>query len=337
MPSPTPDLPRDRASLDNPALGRPLRIVFLGTPEFAATCLERLLETRHEVVGVVTAPDRPAGRGRSLRASEVKEVALKHGLPLAQPEKLRDEEFLAQLEAWNPDLGVVVAFRMLPEVVWNRPPLGTVNLHGSLLPQYRGAAPIHWAVLNGETVTGASTFLLKHEIDTGHVLGRVEIPVGPDDTTGLVHDRLLEAGKHLLAETVESLASGTARAVPQEELLPAGTERKEAPKLFKDHGQIDWTRSADDIHNQVRGLNPFPGAWTTLPDGTTLRVHATAKSDLDLGSAPGTVHASKDRMTVQCGTGALDLLRIQPQGKPVLAVKDFLNGLRTPLRNLGKA
>ena len=337
MPSPTPDLPRDRASLDNPASGRPLRIVFLGTPEFAATCLERLLETRHEVVGVVTAPDRPAGRGRSLRASEVKAVALKHGLPLAQPQKLRDEKFLAQFEAWNPDLGVVVAFRMLPEVVWNRPPLGTVNLHGSLLPQYRGAAPIHWAVLNGETVSGASTFLLKHEIDTGHVLGRVEIPVGPDDTTGVVHDRLLEAGKHLLAETVESLANGTARAVPQEELLPTGTERKEAPKLFKEHGQIDWTRSADDIHNQVRGLNPFPGAWTTMPDGTTLRVHATAKSDLDLGSAPGTVHASKDRMTVQCGTGALDLLRIQPQGKPAMSVKDFLNGLRVPLRNLGRA
>ena len=314
---------------------RSLRVVFLGTPQFAATCLERLLESRHEVVGVVTAPDRPAGRGRSLRASEVKEVAVRHGLPLAQPEKLKAPEFLAVLDDWNADLGIVVAFRMLPEVVWNRPPLGTVNLHGSLLPQYRGAAPIHWAVLNGETVTGASTFLLQHEIDTGHVLGRVEVPIGPDDTTGTVHDRLLDAGKDLLVETVDALADGTSQPVPQDELWPEGETPKDAPKLFKEHGRIDWSASASAVHNLVRGMNPFPGAWTTLPDGTTLRVHVTAPSDVDFGGTPGTVHATKTELHVQCGEGAVELLRIQSQGKPAMAAKDFLNGLRAPLRTLG--
>ena len=312
-----------------------LRVVFLGTPLFAATCLEQLLQSRHEVVGVVTAPDRPAGRGRSLRASDVKKVALQHNLPLAQPEKLKDEAFHAQLDAWNADLGVVVAFRMLPEVVWNRPRLGTINLHGSLLPQYRGAAPIHWAVLNGEKTTGASTFLLKHEIDTGHVLDRVEIPIGPDDTTGIVHDRLLDAGKHLLVQSIDALADGTANPVPQASLLEDGVEPKEAPKLFKDHGRIDWSRSAEEIHNQVRGLNPFPGAWTTLPSGDTLRVHTSERAESDFGGQPGTVHVSKDTLSVSCGKGTLSLTRIQPQGKPAMPVKDFLNGLRSPLRILG--
>ena len=312
-----------------------LRVVFLGTPLFAATCLEQLLQSRHEVVGVVTAPDRPAGRGRSLRASDVKKVALQHNLPLAQPEKLKDEAFHAQLDEWNADLGVVVAFRMLPEVVWNRPRLGTINLHGSLLPQYRGAAPIHWAILNGETTTGASTFLLKHEIDTGHVLDRVEIPIGPDDTTGVVHDRLLDAGKHLLVQSIDALADGTANPVPQASLLEDGVEPKEAPKLFKDHGRIDWSRSAEEIHNQIRGLNPFPGAWTTLPSGDTLRVHTSERDESDFGGQPGTVHVSKDTLSVSCGKGTLSLTRIQPQGKPAMPVKDFLNGLRSPLRTLG--
>lgn len=312
-----------------------LRILFLGTPQFAATCLEQLLQSQHKVVGVVTAPDRPAGRGRTLRASEVKQVALAHNLPLAQPEKLKSPEFHALLDEWDADLGVVVAFRMLPEVVWNRPRLGTVNLHGSLLPQYRGAAPIHWAVLNGETTTGASTFLLKHEIDTGHVLGSVEVTIGPDDTTGDVHDRLLDAGKHLLVRTVDELAAGTAHPVPQDSLLADGAVRKEAPKLFKEHGRIDWTKSADEIHNQIRGLNPFPGAWTTLPDGASLRVHTSRRTDLDFGGQPGTVHVGKEHLHVQCGEGVLELTRIQPQGKPAMAVKDFLNGLRAPIRTLG--
>lgn len=314
---------------------KPLRIVFLGTPGFAATCLERLLESRHEVVGVVTAPDRPAGRGRSLRASEVKVVAEKHELPLAQPEKLKSPEFRATLERWAPDLGVVVAFRMLPEVVWNFPRLGTINLHGSLLPQYRGAAPIHWAVLNGETVSGATTFLLQHQIDTGHVLGRVEVPIGPDDTTGDVHDRILGAGQHLLVDSVDDLASGKADAVPQQSMLSKHEKLKEAPKLFKEHGRIDWGKSAHDVHNLVRGLNPFPGAWTTMPDGTTLRIHQSRKSDVDFGGQPGTVHLSKAQLSVQCAQGAIDILRLQPQGKPAMDVKSFLNGLRSPLRILG--
>ena len=239
------------------------------------------------------------------------------------------------LDEWNADLGVVVAFRMLPEVVWNRRPLGTVNLHGSLLPQYRGAAPIHWAVLNGETTTGASTFLLKHEIDTGNVLGKVEVPIGPDDTTGIVHDRLLEAGKHLLVTTVDDLADGTAQPVPQSELTTEGERLNEAPKLFKEHGLIDWSRDAQEIHNQIRGLHPFPGAWTTLARRRKpARPHLSA-TDLDWGSAPGTVHSTKTELSVQCGHGAVSLLRVQPQGKPAMDVKDFLNGLRTPLRILG--
>ena len=274
-----------------------LRILFLGTPQFAATCLEQLLQSQHKVVGVVTAPDRPAGRGRTLRASEVKQVALAHNLPLAQPEKLKSSEFRALLDEWDADLGVVVAFRMLPEVVWNRPRLGTVNLHGSLLPQYRGAAPIHWAVLNGETTTGASTFLLKHEIDTGHVLGSVEVAIGPDDTTGDVHDRLLDAGKHLLVHTVDELAAGIAHPVPQDSLLADGAVRKEAPKLFKEHGRIDWTKPAGAIHNQIRGLNPFPGAWTTLPDGGSLRVHTSRRTDWTLAVSPAPCTRAKSTCT----------------------------------------
>ena len=318
---------------DNPP--NKLRIVFLGTPQFAAVCLEQLLESTHEIVGVVTAPDRPAGRGRSLKASEVKLVALNHDLPLAQPENLKDPSFHAVLDEWTADLGVVVAFRMLPEAVWNRPRMGTVNLHGSLLPQYRGAAPIHWAVLNGETETGASTFLLKHEIDTGHVLGNVTVPIGPEDTTGQVHDRLLDAGKHLLVDTVNELAAGNAKPIPQDDLITSDMTLKGAPKLFKEDGRIDWTQNAQRIHNLVRGLNPFPCAWSTLPDGQTLRVHSSKLADVDWGGQPGSVRCSKDQLHVRCGDGTLELLRIQPQGKPPMSVKDFLNGLRSPLRTLG--
>ncbi|MDA0729494.1 MAG: methionyl-tRNA formyltransferase [Bacteroidetes bacterium] len=316
--------------------GRSLRIAFMGTPAFAATCLERLLMSRHKVVGVVTAPDRPAGRGQTLRASEVKEVALRHHLPMAQPHRLRDPAFLEQLASWEPDLGVVVAFRMLPEAVWSFPPMGTINLHGSLLPQYRGAAPIHWAVIHGATVTGATTFLLQHEIDTGDLLGRVEVPIGPLDTTGIVHDRVLEAGKELLVETLDSLADGKAATMPQERLVNSGMELRHAPKLFKEDGRIQWRRSAKEIHNLVRGLNPYPGAWTTLPDGSTLRIHESRPSDVNFASPPGTVHTHKGQASVQCLDGCIDLIRVQPQGKPVMSIDSYLNGLREPLRTLGE-
>ena len=307
---------------------RKLRLVFLGTPLFAAACLEQLLESRHHVVGVVTAPDRPAGRGQTLRSSDVKKVAIEHNLPLAQPEKLKDKSFHAQLDAWNADLGVVVAFRMLPEAVWNRPRLGTVNLHGSLLPQYRGAAPIHWAVLQGETVTGATTFLLNHEIDTGHVLGQVEVPIGPDDNTEAVHDRVLEAGKHLLVKSIDAMSEGTARLIPQDSMLAGDIILREAPKLFKKHGRIDWFQSASSIHNQIRGLNPFPGAWTSLPSGETIKVHASERMELDFDGQPGEIHIYKNTLYVSCGAGTISLTRVQPQGKPAMDVKDFLNGLR---------
>ncbi len=311
---------------------RELRLVFLGTPLFAAICLEQLLESRHHVVGVVTAPDRPAGRGQTLRSSEVKKVAIEHNLPLTQPEKLKDKSFHAQLDAWNADLGVVVAFRMLPEAVWNRPRLGTVNLHGSLLPQYRGAAPIHWAVIHGETLTGATTFLLNHEIDTGHVLGQVEVPIGPDDNTGTVHDRILEAGKHLLVKSIDALSDGTAKLIPQDSMLDEDAERREAPKLFKENGRIDWSESASSIHNQIRGLNPFPGAWTSLPSGETIKVHASQRIESEFDGQPGEIHINKSTLHVSCGVGTISLTRIQPQGKPAMDVKDFLNGLRTSIQ-----
>ncbi len=321
--------------MSNSSASRSLRIVFMGTPAFAATCLEHLLSSRHKVVGVVTAPDRPAGRGQSLRASEVKEVALRHQLPMAQPHRLKDPEWMEQLASWKPDLGVVVAFRMLPEAVWSFPPMGTINLHGSLLPQYRGAAPIHWAVIQGDEVTGASTFMLQHEIDTGDLLGRVEVPIGPLDTTGVVHDRVLEAGKKLLVETVNSLADGKAKPEPQDRLVNAGVELRDAPKLFKEDGRIQWRRSAQEVHNLVRGLNPYPGAWTTLPDGGTLRIHESRPSNVDFGSLPGTVHTHKGQASVQCLDGCIDLIMVQPQGKPVMGITAYLNGLRVPLRTLG--
>ncbi|MGY8917589.1 MAG: methionyl-tRNA formyltransferase, partial [Flavobacteriales bacterium] len=246
---------------------RKLRIVFLGTPEFAATCLKKLLEGRHEVVGVVTAPDKESGRGRKITQSDVKKLAIERGLPIAQPEKLQSDDFLETLKDWNADLGVVVAFRMLPEVVFSMPLMGTVNLHGSLLPQFRGAAPIQRAIMAGVKESGATTFLLTGAIDMGDMLGRVIVPIGPDENAGSLHDRILESGKQLLSDTIDDLAEGLAEAVPQSQAATdLGTNLLDAHKLFKKDRLISWSRSANDIHNQIRGLAPYPGAFTTLPN-----------------------------------------------------------------------
>ena len=312
---------------------RKLRIVFLGTPEFAATCLKKLLEGRHEVVGVVTAPDKESGRGRKITQSNVKKLAAERGLPIAQPEKLQSEDFLETLKDWNADLGVVVAFRMLPEVVFSMPLMGTVNLHGSLLPQFRGAAPIQRAIMAGVKESGATTFLLTGAIDMGDMLGRVIVPIGPDENAGSLHDRILESGKQLLSDTIDDLAEGLAEAVPQSQAATdLGTNLLDAHKLFKKDRIISWSRSANDIHNQIRGLAPYPGAFTTLPndDNAPLKIlQARVVIDpviMDLKSAE--IRVQKDRLFVGTGEGVIEILKIQPPGKGARNTGDYLRGLR---------
>ena len=244
-----------------------MRIVFMGTPEFAVASLEALLASGSEIVGVVTAPDKPAGRGKKLTESAVKKYAAGRGLRVLQPTKLKDEAFLAELKSLGADLQVVVAFRMLPEVVWNMPPKGTINLHASLLPQYRGAAPINWVLINGEAESGVTTFFLKHEIDTGDILFTEKITLTGVETAGELHDRLKDKGAGLLVKTVKAIESGRYTELPQSQLAE-GVELKSAPKLFKEDGEIDWNQSAEKIYNLIRGLSPVPGAYTTLQEKT---------------------------------------------------------------------
>ena len=241
-----------------------LRIVYMGTPDFAVEPLRCLVEGGYNVVGVITMPDKPAGRGHKLQQSPVKQYALAHGLPLLQPEKLKDETFLAQLRTWQADLQIVVAFRMLPEVVWAMPRLGTFNLHASLLPQYRGAAPINWAVINGDTETGVTTFFLKHEIDTGEVIRQERVAIADTDDAGTVHDRLMLLGGRVVTETVDAILDGTATSIPQEQMAASGPLRP-APKIFKDTCRIDWSRPVKEVYDFVRGLSPYPAAWTSRP------------------------------------------------------------------------
>ncbi|HIG57918.1 MAG TPA: methionyl-tRNA formyltransferase [Flavobacteriales bacterium] len=316
-----------------------LRIVYLGTPGFAATCLETLLNGRHEVVGVVTAPDRESGRGRIITQSEVKKIAIERGLPIAQPERLRSEEFLDLLKGWNADLGVVVAFRMLPEVVWSMPVMGTVNLHGSLLPQFRGAAPIQRAIMAGATESGATTFLLTGDIDKGDILGRVIVPIGPNENAGSLHDRILESGKNLLAKTVDDIADGVARAIPQSDVISElNVDILDAHKLFKEDRKISWLRSAIDLHNHIRGLAPYPGAFTTLPDAPEAPVKIIESQVVNDHSGEleaGEISIHEGRLYVGCGkpiqdseNGTLEILRIQPPGKGAMDAGSYLRGLR---------
>jgi methionyl-tRNA formyltransferase len=262
-----------------------LRIVFMGTPEFAVASLDALVQAGCNVVGVITAPDKPAGRGMQLQGSAVKKYALEKGLHLLQPEKLKNPEFVESLRALKADLQVVVAFRMLPEIVWNMPPMGTLNVHGSLLPHYRGAAPINWAVINGEKETGVTTFRLKHEIDTGDILLQERMPIGEDETAGEVHDRMKELGAALLVRTVQGLAADTIKEQPQSHLDPATL--KHAPKIFTDTCRIDWSRPVAEVHNLVRGLAPFPGAFSTLNE-KTLKIYRGSKEKGAPEEAPGT-------------------------------------------------
>jgi len=305
---------------------RSLRIVFMGTPEFAVASLAALHGSGHQVVGVVTVADKPSGRGLQVHTSAVKQFAVAHHIPVLQPVKLRDPEFLQALSTWQADLFVIVAFRMLPEVVWQMPPLGSINLHGSLLPRYRGAAPINRAIMNGDVETGVTTFFLQHEIDTGRVIRREKIAIGEDMTAGELHDIMMHVGARVLLETVDAIADGSADATAQEELSAPGEDVPAAPKIFKDDCKIDWTRTAKEIHNQVRGLSPYPAAWTEF-GGKIFKVYRGKP-------LPGsTIDASfetdgKSYLHFRCGDGVYSVLTLQPEGKKRMEIDEFLRGWR---------
>ena len=307
-----------------------LRIVFMGTPDFAVESLRCLVEGGYNVVGVVTMPDKAVGRHQSERtASPVKQYAAAQGLPVLQPEKLKDPAFLDELRALRADLQIVVAFRMLPEAVWAMPRLGTFNLHASLLPQYRGAAPINWAVINGETETGVTTFFLRHAIDTGDIIRQVRTPIADTDTAGDVHDRLMHIGGRLVVETVDSILDGTATAVPQSS-VDAPAELQPAPKIFKDTCRIDWSRGVKAVYDFVRGLSPYPAAWTELHNGKktlTLKIFATEKHFCTPSSAVGEVECDgQELFKIATTDGYLTVTELQLAGKRRMNVKDFLRG-----------
>jgi methionyl-tRNA formyltransferase len=305
------------------------RIVFMGTPAFAVASLNALLQAKMNVVGVVTAPDKPAGRGMQLQQSAVKQFALAHDLPILQPEKLKSPEFFEALKQWKPDLQVVVAFRMLPEQIWSFPPMGTLNVHGSLLPQYRGAAPINWAIINGEKETGVTTFQLQHAIDTGAILLQDRIPIAPNHTAGEIHDTMMEMGAQLLVKTLHGLFDNSIKAVAQEQVI--GNEAlKHAPKIFTKDCEIDWDKSCAAIHNLIRGLAPFPGAITKI-DGKIVKLFLTQAIDATPTEAPGSfITDGKTFAKIACKDGYIELADIQWQGKKRMPIIDFLRGYRKP-------
>jgi methionyl-tRNA formyltransferase len=302
-----------------------MRLIFMGTPDFAVPSLRILLDHGYDVVAVITAPDKPGGRQGVLQ-SAVKQFSVARGLRVLQPEKLRNPEFLAELQALRADLQVVVAFRMLPEVVWNMPPHGTLNLHGSLLPKYRGAAPINWAIIRGEEETGVTTFLLRHEIDTGDVLLQTTLPIGPDDTAGDLHDRMMQVGAELVLATVRQIESGQVTPIPQSSLIAVSN----APKLFTESCQIDFGQSAHAVHNFVRGLSPYPGAWTIL-DEKIIKVLKTSRLDFKkkTNHPVGTfLSDGKTYLQIVVDDGVLGVEEVQMEGKRRMSVGDFLNGYK---------
>ena len=311
-----------------------LRIIFMGTPEFAVASLDALVNSGCNIVGVITAPDKPAGRGMQLQQSAVKKYAVEKGLHVLQPEKLKNAKFLDELQALKADLQIVVAFRMLPEVVWNMPPMGTVNVHGSLLPQYRGAAPINWAIINGEKQTGVTTFKLKHEIDTGDILLQERIEIGEDETAGELHDKMKIAGAALLVKTVQELADGTLKETPQVSLtthnspLTTHPPLRHAPKIFTDTCKIDWTKSADEVYNLIRGLSPYPAAFSQF-NGKVLKIYRGKKEKgIDVGS-PGSFETDKKTfLKFACTDGYIYATDIQLEGKKRMSVEEFLRGYR---------
>ncbi len=312
-----------------------LRIVYMGTPDFAVESLKRLVEGGYNVVGVVTMPDKPVGRhGSVLQPSPVKQYAVSQGLPVLQPEKLKDEAFIEELRSLQADLQIVVAFRMLPEVVWNMPRLGTFNLHASLLPQYRGAAPINWAVINGDTETGITTFFLKHEIDTGEIIQQVRVPIADTDNVEVVHDKLMTLGGELVLQTVDAILSGTVKPIPQEELIQQEAELRPAPKIFKETCRIDWNKGVKQIYDFVRGLSPYPAAWTELcmADGSrqVLKIYEAEKIFTSHQMKIGDIRTDKKtNFQIAVKDGFLNVLTLQLAGKKRLSVGEFLRGYRS--------
>jgi methionyl-tRNA formyltransferase len=310
-----------------------LRIVFMGTPDFAVEILDQICKSKHLVVAVVTVPDKPAGRGMQLRESAVKQYALQNGLPVLQPEKLKNEDFLHSLQKLNADLFVVVAFRMLPEIVWRMPRLGTFNLHASLLPQYRGAAPINHAIINGETKTGVTSFFIDNEIDTGKILLSEEVEIMADDCAGSLHDKLMHAGARLVIQTIDGIGSKTLQPVQQSEFLSANTRLKTAPKLSREFCQINWNASGKMIYDFIRGLSPYPAAYTTLRliDGNEEIMMKIFKTKLfaSENTSPGKIITdNKSYIHIHTRDGYLNIIDLQLSGKKRMSVLDFLRGFK---------
>lgn len=303
-----------------------LRIVFMGTPDFAVTILQHLIENDYNVVGVITAADKPAGRGRKLNESAVKKYALSQNLPILQPTNLKNEEFQSALKNWNANLQIVVAFRMLPKAVWAMPAYGTFNLHASLLPEYRGAAPINWAIINGETKTGVTTFFIDDKIDTGEIILQKEVTVKEDEIVGQLHDRLMYLGANLVAGTLDLIAKGDVKTIKQPEL-----EEKPAHKLYPHNCKIDWSKSLNDIYNHIRGLNPYPAAWTTIQNGEeeiSAKIYGVTKDYSEHEYINGTVITSKKELKIAVKGGFLIVDQIKISGKKLMDAKSLLNGFQ---------
>lgn len=309
-----------------------LKIVFLGTPDFAVESLKRIHEGGYNIVGVVTMPDKPAGRGHKLLHSPVKQYALAHDLHLMQPPRLKADDFVNELRNLNADLFIVIAFRMLPEIVWSMPRLGTFNLHASLLPKYRGAAPINWAVINGETETGVTTFFLKHEIDTGDILRQERIEIRQEDNVGDVHDKLMMLGADLTIDTIEHILAEDLQPIPQESILQ-GAIATPAPKIFKETCRIDWSKTAINIHNLVRGLSPYPAAWTEIicneTEPLSTKIYETKIDSYIEGEIiPGKITIKDNHMFIDCADRRIEIISLQVAGKKRMSTADFLRGSR---------
>jgi methionyl-tRNA formyltransferase len=311
-----------------PRTFKDLRIVFMGTPEFAVASLDALLKAGGQVIAVVTAPDKAAGRGMQLQQSAVKKFAVTQGLHILQPPKLKDPEFSEELDQLAADLYLVVAFRMLPEQVWSKPPLGTINLHGSLLPQYRGAAPINWAIINGEKYTGVTTFKLQHEIDTGNILMQETISIGDDETAGELHDRMKTIGAELLVKTVKALADGTLEEIPQSNVDSEDQELKTAPRIHTDICRINWSQPVEAVHNFIRGLSPHPGAFIVLNE-KMLKIYRSRKEIVFPSVTEGDYETDgKTFFKFACTNGYLHVLELQLEGKKRMGIDEFLRGYR---------
>ncbi|MCG8410071.1 MAG: methionyl-tRNA formyltransferase [Bacteroidales bacterium] len=310
-----------------------LRIIYLGTPDFAVEPLKLLVENNYNVVGVVTNPDKPAGRGQKILESPVKKYAKSQGLNILQPEKFRDEDFLSKLKSLNADLQIIVAFKMLPEIVWSMPKYGTFNLHASLLPHYRGAAPINWAVINGDTKTGITTFFLKHEIDTGNIIFQEKIEISETDNAGSVHDKLMYSGASLVLKTVDAIINNNYKLTQQDTIIDKSEQLKNAPKIFKDDCKIDWSKDLDSIHNLVRGLSPYPAAWSTLENNqgslVNTKIFETQKELVEHNHSVGTIFSDKKTyLKVAVNNGFLIINELQQAGKKRMKTSDFLRGFQ---------